>query len=100
MIDAFSEAIPVPQRTSTAAFGFNAPAARAAQAILLAVPPRPRQRLDSEVVQQIVAETRQLAHARTARIEDLGELQSLTPTMWLQSSGDNQVHLEPYLLFE
>ena len=90
----------MPQRTSTAAFGFNAPASRAPQAILLALPPQPRQRLDSQLVQQIVAETRQLAHARTARIEDLGAFQSLTPTMWLQSSGENRVHLEPYLLFE
>jgi len=100
MIDAFSEAIPMPQRTSTVAFGFNAPAARAPQAILLAVPPKPRQRLDNALVQQIVAETRQLAHARTARMEDLGEFQSLTPTMWLQSSGPIRVHLEPYPLFE
>ena len=100
MIDAFSEAIPMPQRTSTAAFGFNAPASRAPQAILLALPPQPRLRLDNELVQQIVAETRQLAHARTARIEDLGAFQSLTPTMWLQSSGENRVHLEPYPLFE
>ena len=100
LIDAFSEAIPMPQRTSTAAFGFNAPAARAPQAILLAVPPKPRQRLDNALVRQIVAETRQLAHARTARMEDLGEFQSLTPTMWLQSSGSTNVHLEPYPLFE
>ena len=100
MVDAFSEAIPMPHRTSTAAFGFNAPAARAPQAILLAVPPKPRQRLDSRLVQQIVAETRQLAHARTARMEDLGAFQSLTPTMWLQSSDPTRVHLEPYPLFE
>jgi hypothetical protein len=100
MIDAFNEAIPMPQRTSTAAFGFNAPAARAAQAILLAVPPRPRLRLDHQLVQQIVAETRQLAQARAARIEDLGPFLSLTPTMWLQSSGDNRVHLETGPVFE
>jgi hypothetical protein len=100
MIDAFSEAIPMPHRTSTAAFGFNAPAARAPQAILLAVPPKPRQRLDNTLVQQIVAETRQLSHARTARMEDLGEFQPLTPTMWLQSSGPTRVRLEPYPLFE
>lgn len=96
MIDAFSEAIPMPQRTSTVAFGFNAPAARAPQAILLAVPPAPRQRLDNALVQQIVAETRQLAHARSVRMEDLGDLQALTPTIWLQSSGPNRFYLEPY----
>jgi hypothetical protein len=99
MIDAYSEAIPMPQRTSTAAFGFNAPAARPPQAILLAVPPAPRQRLESALVQQIVAETRQLAHARTAGIEELGDLQALTPTAWLQSSGPNRFHLDPYPTF-
>jgi hypothetical protein len=99
MIDAFSEAIPMPQRTSTAAFGFNAPASRAPQAILLAVSPKPRQRLDDVLVQQIVAETRQLAQARTARMEDLGDFQSLTPTMWLLTSGSTRAYLEPYPLF-
>lgn len=100
LIDAFSEAIPMPQRTTLTAFGFNAPAARAPQAILLAVPPRPRQRLDDELLWQIVAETRELAHARTARVEDLGELQALTPTMWLQSSGATRVRLEAWPLFD
>jgi hypothetical protein len=99
LIDSFSEAIPMPQRNTMAAFGFNAPAARAPQAILLAVPPQHRQRLDDDLVLQIVAETRELAHARTAHVEDLGELQAMTPTLWLQSSGPSRVRLEPYPLF-
>lgn len=99
MMDAFSEAIPMPQRKTTVGFGFNAPAARPPQAILLAVPPQPRQRLDDDLVLQIVTETRELCHARTAHVEDLGELQTITPTLWLQSSGANQVRLEPYPLF-
>ena len=99
LIDAFSEAVPMPQRSTVTAFGFNAPAARAPQAILLAVPPRLRQHLDADLVQQIVAETRELAHARTAHVEDLSDLQSLMPTTWLRSSGNQRVRLEPYLLF-
>jgi hypothetical protein len=99
MMDSFSEAIPMPQRNTTVGFGFNAPAARPPQAILLAVPPQPRQHLDNDLVLQIVIETRELTHARTAHIEDLGELQTIAPTMWLQSSGPNQVRLEPYPLF-
>jgi hypothetical protein len=99
LIDAFSEAIPMPQRTSSAAIGFNAPSARAPQAILLAVPPRPRQRLDVALVQQIVEKTRQLAHARMARSEDLGAWQALTPTLWLPTSGPRRAYLEPYPLF-
>ncbi len=96
MIDAFGEAIPMPQRTSTAAFGFNAPAARPPQAILLAVPPTPRQRLENALLHRIVAETRQLAHARVARVEELGDLQALAPTTWLPMSGPNRFHLDPY----
>jgi hypothetical protein len=78
------------------AFGFNAPAARAPQAILLAVPPVSRQRLGPELVCQILRETRELAQARTARVEDLGTYQALVPAMWLQGSGLERVRLEPY----
>ena len=99
LIDSFNEAVPMPQRSTMTAFGFNAPAARAPQAILLAVPPRLRQQLDHTLLQQIVAETRELAYARSIRIEDLGEWQALAPSMWLQSSGAQRVWLEPYPLF-
>lgn len=99
LIDTFSEAVPMPQRKTFAAFGFNAPAARAPQAILLAVPPQPRQRLDTGILLTILEETRELAHARTAKMEDTGDLQSLLPTMWLQGSGVTRVRLEPWPLF-
>jgi hypothetical protein len=62
------------------------------------VPPRPRQRIDEELALQILVETRELAQARTAHLEDLGDLQSLAPTIWLQSSGPSRVRLEPYPL--
>lgn len=94
IIDAFSEAIPFPQRTTMTAFGFNAPAAKAQQAILLAVPPRPKQRLDIPVLLDIIEETRELSHARTARMEDLPSMQPLTPTAWLQSSGPVRMRFE------
>lgn len=100
VLDSFSEAIPMPQRTTTVAFGFNAPAARAPQAILLAVPPAPRQRLDEGVLLQTLIETRELAHARAARLEDLGELQSLAPAMGLRTSGSPRVRLERIPLYE
>ncbi len=100
LVDAFSEAIPMRQRTTVTAFGFNAPSARAPQAILLAVPPKPQQKLDADLLLKIVAETRELAHARTARIEDLGDLQALAPSMWLQSNGPIRIRLEPWPLFD
>jgi hypothetical protein len=99
LIDSFNEAVPMPQRKTVSAFGFNAPSARAQQAILLAVPPKPRQRLNEDLLLKILEETRTLAHARTARMEDLGSLGNLSPTMWLQNEGVGRVRLEPWPLF-
>ncbi|MBO9571406.1 MAG: hypothetical protein J7497_04255, partial [Chitinophagaceae bacterium] len=99
MIDAFNETIPLPQRKTSAAFGFNAPAARAPQAILLAVPPKPEQRIDNDLLLKIVHETRELSHARMICQEDMAELQSCLPTVWLQSSGPARVRLEPFPLY-
>ena len=100
LIDAFSEAIPLPQRQTTAAFGFNAPAARAPQAILLAVPPRPRQRLDTDLFDTHRGRNAPTAQARMARLEDLGALQALTPTAWIQSTGPTRMRLEARMLYE
>jgi len=94
LLDQFSESIPMPQRTTYAAFGFNAPASRAPQAILLAVPPIPRTRLEGELLLDIVAETREQAHARAARPEDLGDYQAMMPSMWFQGSGPDRVRLD------
>ncbi len=98
LIDAFSEAMPMSERTTMTAFGFNAPASRAPQAILLAVPPAARLRLEPELLRQIVAETRALAHARTVRLEDLGRFQALAPTSWLRANGPLRMRLRPFPL--
>jgi len=101
LVDAFSEAIPMPERITMTAFGFNAPAARAPQAILLAVPPASRRRLDAETLRQIVAETRTLAHARTVRLEDIEPVelnQAQAPSMWLGADGPLRIRLRPYPL--
>jgi hypothetical protein len=100
MIDAFAEAIPMPQRSTVTAFGFNAPASRPPQAILLAVPPRPRQLLDDAVILEIVKETRSLALARAAHVEDLGDLQAIVPTSWLLSNSPLRVRLERWPLYD
>lgn len=101
LVDAFSEAIPMPERITMTAFGFNAPAARAPQAILLAVPPVSRRRLDADMLRQIVAETRALAHARTVRLEDIEPAalnQAQAPSMWLGTDGPLRIRLRPYPL--
>ena len=71
LIDQFSEAVPMAERSTYAAFGFNAPAARPPQAILLAVPPRSDRRSTRRDLLDILEETRELLRARAARPEDV-----------------------------
>ena len=78
-IDAWTDSIPSNRHATTATFGFNAPKSRAPQAILLAVPPDPAQRLDNGGLLDVVLETRELAHARAARPTDWGGLPYATP---------------------
>ncbi len=94
LVDQFGESIPLPERSTYMAFGFNAPASRAPQAILLAVPPTPRQRLDEDVLLSILRETRELAHARAVQPHDLGEFLSLVPTLWFDGAGLDRVRLD------
>jgi hypothetical protein len=84
-IDSWSETAPEIRHTTQAAFHFNAPGARAPQAVLLAVPPVLDQSLDTPTVLDIVRETRTLAHARMAALEDLGELEAVLPLMLLST---------------
>jgi hypothetical protein len=100
LIDAFGEAIPMPQRSTSVAFGFNAPASRPPQAILLGVPSEPGAYLDSEAVFRIVREARKNALARATRCEEMGNLQAVLPRSWLQASGPTRARLEPWPLYE
>jgi hypothetical protein len=71
--------VPSRQHATTAAFGFNAPKSRAPQAILLAVPPDPAQRLDEATLLDVVLQTREIVHARAARPQDRDGLPYATP---------------------
>jgi len=95
LIDEFGESIPVQERHTYAALGFNAPASRPQQAILLAVPPQPRTPLTNEVLLQILVETRDLTRARAVRPEDLQDGHGLISSMWFQASGADCVRLGP-----
>ncbi|MBB5079311.1 hypothetical protein [Nonomuraea endophytica] len=87
-LDAWSEVIPETDQVTGAAFGFDAPAARAQQAILLAVPPEPGGVLGDDTLLRIVRETRLLAHARMARPADLGtDVMGLLPTLLVPATG-------------
>jgi hypothetical protein len=95
-LDRFTEVVPAQEQTTGAAFGFDAPAARAPQAILLAIPPDPGAELDARTVVEIVADTRELAHARMARPADLDPAErGMLPTSLLPASGQTAVPLDP-----
>jgi hypothetical protein len=78
-LDAWTDSVPSRRHATTAAFGFNAPKARAPQAVLLAVPPDVSQRLDPTALLDVVLETRELVQARAARPQDRGGLPYATP---------------------
>jgi len=96
VVDRFAEVIPVQAQTTGASFGFDAPAARAPQAILLAVPPQLGKPLDKGTLVELVAGVRELAHARVARPADLTPgLLGLLPAALLPAAGPTAVPLEP-----
>lgn len=74
LLDSWAEVIPDTDRRAAAAFRFNAPAAKAPQAVLVAVTPVRGQAVDADMVLRAVMEARKTAQARTARPEDLGNL--------------------------
>ena len=96
LLDSWGETIPDVEQATRAAFGFNAPAARAPQAILLAVPPVEDEPLTPEMLVDIVAETRELARARMATPAELHAFDALLPLMMLPASGITAVELNPY----
>jgi hypothetical protein len=94
-LDQFDEVIPAVDQRTGAAFGFDAPASRAQQAILLAVPPSTTTPLDQATLAQILVETRELARARMARPVDLDtQFWGLAPTCLLPAAGATATPLE------
>jgi hypothetical protein len=81
LLDSWTETVPSKEHTVTAAFGFNAPAARPPQAILVAVPPRDDVPLDVATLLGILGDTRELAHARMATLRDLHAYAALPMSM-------------------
>jgi hypothetical protein len=95
LVDRFSEVIPADELVTGAAFGFDAPASRAPQAILLAVPPVVTRAIDHDTLAQTLVETRELAHARMARPVDLDpQFWGLAPTGLFPATGTIAMKLE------
>jgi hypothetical protein len=86
VLDAWTDSVPSRSHSTTAAFGFNAPKSRAPQAVLLAVPPDPEQRLGNAGLLDVVLETRELVHARAARPTDLAGLPYASPAPLVHAS--------------
>ncbi len=94
VLDSWGEVIPSTAHATTAAFHFDASGARAPQAILIAVPPDPQQPLDTPTLVDIVAETRELAHARATTIEELGDWSTAVPLTTLPANTPSDVPLD------
>ncbi|TPG34199.1 hypothetical protein EAH80_11380 [Mycobacterium hodleri] len=95
LLDQWTEVVPATDQTTAAAFHFDAPGARAPQAILVAVPPDVNTPLDTETLVDIVAETRQSARARAASPEELDAYAGGEPLTLFPADGPTAVRLEP-----
>lgn len=80
--------------SATAAFGFNAPGARAPQAVILVAPPTPDGDVDLDTVREVIGETRDLARVRTLRGRDLGPWGVLAPSAYLPAERRGGVVLD------
>jgi hypothetical protein len=95
LVDSFSETIPATEHGTSVAFHFDAPAARAAQAILVAVPPQVDVPLDTQALVEIVAETRDATHARMATPAELDLLAAALPLTMVPANPPAGVSLFP-----
>jgi hypothetical protein len=95
LLDSFGETVPASEHPTGVAFHFDAPGARAPQAILVAVPPAVDVQLDTGALAGIVAETRELAHARMAIPADLDAYAAALPLTLLPADPPAGVRLEP-----
>jgi hypothetical protein len=93
LLDDWAETVPSRRHTTHAAFGFDAPRARAPQAVLLAVPPDEAVPLTADALPGIVLSTRRLARARMAQPDALGAWALAVPTSMVLAAGSAGSHL-------
>lgn len=91
VVDAYAEVLPLRRKDTHAAFGFNAPLARAPQAILIAVPPNAGDPLTDDDVAVMLTELRELMVARAATASDRVDEVLPAGLPWL--GADEAVHL-------
>ena len=93
-VDRWSETVPAATVTASAALRYQAPQARAPQAILVAVPPDIDAPSDRDAMLAVVREARMLARVRAALPETLTDVPELLPLAAVPASGPTGVALE------
>jgi hypothetical protein len=94
LLDRWAETVPSRSHTTSAAFGFTTPTARAPQAVVVGVAPDLSTPLDTATLVDIVLDVRRLARARMATPQVLERFQAGLPTSMLLASGPAAVDLE------
>ncbi len=95
LVDKWSEAIPDSTHSSSSVFGFNAPASRPPQSVLVAVPPRLDKQLDTATLVRILSETRESLRARMVTHHLLSVYRTAVPLTFLPATGEPSVELRP-----
>ncbi|MFC0506522.1 hypothetical protein [Micromonospora costi] len=91
-VDDWVEILPGATETTGVAFNVDAPSAAAPQAVLLAVSPDARPAWSSELVQDILDETRDLARLRAVDLDVLGDVGQFLPALYVaDNQGDEAV---------
>ncbi|MFE6288031.1 hypothetical protein [Streptomyces sp. NPDC057877] len=87
VVDEWSELIPAQRHTAGATFHYDAPGARAPQAVLLAVPPVMREPWTPDVLADTVGEALDLARLRLVDLDALGWLGRYLPAVYLPETA-------------
>lgn len=95
LLDSWSEVVPATEHSTTVAFHFDAPGARAQQAILVAVPPDLATTLDTAGLIDILGETRELTRARAAQPAGIDAFAAGLPLTLFPAGGSTGVELDP-----
>ncbi len=82
MVDEWPERIPNAQAQTAVAFHFEEPAARAPQALLLAVCPDDRETWDDGLLQAVLSETLELAKIRTVDLNTMQSTGQILPALY------------------
>jgi hypothetical protein len=83
MVDEWTETVPSAEETTGVTFHYDAPAAEAPQAVLLAVPAAPQPTWTLDALEAILLETADRAVLRGVDLDALGEAGHLLPAAWL-----------------